>query len=109
METRHALIAKRVLALRKEQGLNQTELAKKAGVSQQSVSTLEGQKTESVRLLTIYRIAEALGVCGVCLQCEDATLDMLKDGSLCRLMHRYCRVSTESRQFIDQVAERETR
>ena len=108
-ETRHSHIAERVRMLREKHGLNQTQLARKAGVSQQSVSSMETENTESVRLITIYKIAEALGVCGVCLQCEDATLEIIEDGSLCRLMHRYCRASPESRDWINQVADRETR
>ena len=108
-ETRHSHIAERVRVLREKHGLNQTQLARKAGVSQLSVSNLETESTESVRLITVYRIAEAHGGCGVCLPCEDAPMEIIEDGSLCRLMHRYCRASPESRDWINQVADRETR
>lgn len=55
-----ALIAK----VREKKGMNQGELAKAAGISQPSLSAIENGETQpnQVKLVTIWKIASALGV-----------------------------------------------
>lgn len=57
-------IAKKIKSLREEQGLNQRELAKKAGVSQKTISNLENTNTstETCNLDKLTAVAEALKV-----------------------------------------------
>jgi len=50
-----------LVALRKESGLSQKELAKRVGTSQQQISRLESPRYEGHSLSMIRRVAEALG------------------------------------------------
>jgi len=50
----------RVKELREEKGLTQEELAKRCGVSRQSISAIEKNKVEQVKSGTLIAIAEAL-------------------------------------------------
>lgn len=50
----------RVKELREAKGLTQEELAKRCGVSRQSISAIEKNKVEQVKSGTLIAIAEAL-------------------------------------------------
>ena len=102
-------MAENLKSLRKCRGLSQTELADKSGVSQPAVSALERGIQAGVKTNTLAAIADVLGVCHVCLQCEDATPDVLLDGSLCEMAHRFCSASPDGRRFLLDAARRETR
>lgn len=52
----------RIKELRKARGLTQTELAERAGVSQQYIARLEKGNVKSPNLLNGLRLAAALGV-----------------------------------------------
>ena len=52
----------RVRELRKEAGLDQQQLADRASVSMQTISNLETGRLRDIKLSTISRLAEALGV-----------------------------------------------
>ena len=54
-------IAIQLAALRKEIGLSQKELAKKAGTTQQQISRLESPSYEGHSLSALRKIAKALG------------------------------------------------
>lgn len=47
--------------IRKEAGLNQTELARKAGVSIEMISGLETGRRTNAKITTLEKIAAALG------------------------------------------------
>ena len=51
----------RVEELRKEKGMTQEELAKKSGISRQSISAIEKNRVKQVKSGTLIAIAEALG------------------------------------------------
>ena len=52
----------RVKALRKEKGWSQVELARKAGVSQPTISLYENEPGAAYRADVLFKIAAALGV-----------------------------------------------
>ena len=54
-------IGKRIVAERKRQGLRQTQLARRMGISQGSLSEIEAGK-RNMKVTTIAAIALALGV-----------------------------------------------
>ena len=105
----HRRMAANLKQLRKRSGLSQTELAERSGVSQPTISALERAAHDGVKTNTLAAIADVLGICPVCLQCEDATPDLLLDGSLCEIQTRFCQATPEGRQFLLQAARRETR
>ena len=55
-------ITLRLQALRERRGLSQAELARRSGVSQATISRIEAGKTRGVDLVTLDRLARALGV-----------------------------------------------
>ena len=54
-------IALQIASLRNEAGMSQTELAKKAGTTQQQISRLESPSYEGHSLSMLRRVAEVLG------------------------------------------------
>jgi len=54
-------LAQRIAELREEKHLNQSELAKKLGVSQQFISQIETGQESNLTLDTIVRLARSLG------------------------------------------------
>jgi putative transcriptional regulator len=54
-------VGKRVRLLREEQGMSQDDLARRAGLSRQTIVDLEGNDDYSPRLETLEKIAGALG------------------------------------------------
>ena len=58
------LVGRNFARLRREKGLTQEDLAVRSGLSQQYLSSLErGRRNPTV--ITLYEIAQALGVCHV--------------------------------------------
>jgi ribosome-binding protein aMBF1 (putative translation factor) len=60
-ESAHARIAVRIAELREQKGLSQAVLARRMRTTQQAVSDIETLKHANVTLLTLERLAEALG------------------------------------------------
>ena len=54
-------IGKRIAELRKEKGMTQTQLAKKCGMAQPNIATIEAGKN-STTIDVLERITKALGV-----------------------------------------------
>lgn len=54
-------LAQKIAELREEKHLNQTELAKKLGVSQQFISQIETGQESNLTLNTLLRLAATLG------------------------------------------------
>jgi ribosome-binding protein aMBF1 (putative translation factor) len=57
----HARLAVRIAELREQQGLSQAALARRLRTTQQAVSDIETLKHPNVTVLTLERLAEALG------------------------------------------------
>lgn len=57
-----ATFAKRVESLRKAAGLNQPQLAKKAGVTKGLIWQIEQGRNQEVKMLQLFKLAAALGV-----------------------------------------------
>lgn len=51
----------RVAEIRKERGMSQDELAKKAGISRPYLSHIETQRQQTISNVVMFKIAEALG------------------------------------------------
>ena len=102
-------MAANIKAIREYRGLTQPQLARLTGVTQPTISAVERAAHKSVKTGTIKAIADALGICHVCVQCEDATPEVLLDGSLCEMTHLFCAASPEGRAFILTAARREAR
>ena len=64
-------LGKRIRDMRKAKGLNQTALAKLAGISQGSISWIEKGETRLLRADTLLALAKALSV----------NVDFLRDGT----------------------------
>ena len=60
-ETAHARLAVRIAELREQKGLSQAALARRLRTTQQAVSDIETLKRANVTLLTLERLAQALG------------------------------------------------
>jgi len=60
-ESAHARLAVSVAQLREQKGLTQADLARRLRTTQQAVSDIETLKHANVTLLTLERLAEALG------------------------------------------------
>lgn len=50
-----------LIALRKERGLTQVQLAERSGLTQSTISKIESGKVSNLELRTLVRIAAALG------------------------------------------------
>lgn len=55
-------LSKRLRELRKEAGLTQEELARKANISVKYLQNLEGSNPKNPSLLTLEKVAKGLGV-----------------------------------------------
>jgi ribosome-binding protein aMBF1 (putative translation factor) len=60
-ESAHARLAIRIAQLREQKGLSQADLARRLHTTQQAVSDIETLKRANVTVLTLERLAEALG------------------------------------------------
>ncbi len=61
VELAKVALAQRIAELREEKHLNQADLAKILGVSQQFISQIETGESNNLTLLTLLRLASALG------------------------------------------------
>ena len=55
-------IAENIKKLKKEQGLSQSDLCKKADLAYHTIAKIESGSTPDPRISTVKKIAEALGV-----------------------------------------------
>ena len=60
-ESAHAHLAIRIAQLRGQKGLSQAALARRLHTTQQAISDIETLKKPNVTVLTLERLAEALG------------------------------------------------
>lgn len=61
IECAKVALAQRIAELREEKHLNQVDLAKMLGVSQQFISQIETGQEKNLTLFTLLRLASALG------------------------------------------------
>lgn len=66
----------KIIALRQERGLNQSELARKAGLSAPTVWALENGETKMPKYETLRDIAAALGVSLPAIMADDQPSDI---------------------------------
>lgn len=90
-------------------GHNQKALGRKSGVGQTTVSNLcNPERGHSPKMATVDAIAEVYGLKGWQLLVPDQPLDVLLSQSLDRVVMSYVQISSDGRQYIEHVAERET-
>lgn len=83
-------------------------LAKKSGVSKRMIQyLLKCEKTATIDL--IDALAQPFGLTGWQLIMPNLSEDLLKDGTLERLVENFSRSSTEGRDYISRVAEQEAK
>lgn len=99
------IIARNVALLRNHRGWSQAELARKAGVSQRTISNMENPDTETTP--TTDRVEKVAEVFGLQLYqlAMPLPLDLLIDiGNLTNLVESYAHSRPEVRPTIEQVA-----
>lgn len=96
------ILAQRIKELRKSKDLNQRELAKRAGVSQKTISNLENLEAfrEAPKLDIVEKVASALGV---------ELWQLFVPPSTGKLVDNYIHASAEGQQSINRVAELEAK
>jgi transcriptional regulator with XRE-family HTH domain len=107
------IISKNVAALREAKQWSQSELAKKAGVSQKVVSNLENADTLGIHptFYTITSIAKALNVSLFVLMLPislEKLLQIQKEPKLDRVIDAYLTLPDEGRVTVDRVLELES-
>lgn len=99
------IIAHNIALLRKHRGWSQAELARRAGVSQRTISNMENPDTETTP--TTDRVEQVAEVFGLQLYqlAMPLPLDLLIDiGNLTSLVDYYAHSRPEIRPTIEQVA-----
>ena len=108
-----AVLASNVKTLRVAKEWNQTELAKKAGLSQKVISNLEraGELRIHPTIETLSSVADALGVPAFILLMpisEPRLVNIMQD-KIIRLIDNYIHASSEGQAMIDRIGELESR
>ena len=87
-------------------GDNQTDLAKRAGVSQKTISNmLNPEDDKSPNLKKVSLVARAYGLQTWHLLYPDAPIDILINTDIEKLVSNYINTDQNSRKAISQVAE----
>jgi transcriptional regulator with XRE-family HTH domain len=108
-----AILARNVKTLRVAKEWNQTELAKKSGLSQKVISNLEraGELRIHPTIETLSSVADALGVPAFILLMpisEPLLVNIMQD-KVSRLIDNYIHASSEGQAMIDRIGELESR
>lgn len=108
-----AILSSNVTTLREARGMNQTQLSKKAEVSQKVISNLERANELRIHptVETLSRVAEALGVPTFILLMplpRDQLLNVMQD-KVSRLIDNYVHASHEGQAAMDRMGELESR
>ena len=88
------------------QNLNISELARRLGVSQQTLYSMVKRDNQKVDFDLMMRICSELGV-PVERMCEDIKLPKLPDDSEWQLISRYRRLPDSSKELVDMVIDHE--
>lgn len=111
METSKYIVAKNILALRKYHEWSQATLAKKAGISQRTVSNIENPPNDpnySPTLDNVEKIASAFGIAQYHIS-MPVRLEVLVDKCIEKTIECYDSAGIEGRENITRVAENEMR
>jgi transcriptional regulator with XRE-family HTH domain len=101
-------LALNVSRLMEHHGLTQEGMAKKAGVSQRSISNLIFiSSPHSPKLKTIEDVAKAFNLQTWHLLLPDAPIDLLLNSSIEKVVSNYASASKEGRDMINRVSDRE--
>lgn len=93
--------SEKIVLLRRAKGLNQAELARKAGIKQPSLWALEHAVTKKPKAETLMRVATALGVPlrEILRPSKKTTVDLLDD-----LQHIFDRLDSGNKQALIAAA-----
>ncbi len=103
------IVAANVARLRKDRGMNQTELGSRAGVGQTTISSIENPEGKSPTLETLSAIAKALQVPEWTLLVDGSALDSTQLKALDHLVHIYADLPAAGKNQVQRVAEAEER
>jgi len=103
------IVAANVARLRKDRGMNQTELGSRAGVGQTTISSIENPDGKSPTLETLSAIAKALQVPEWTLLVDGSALDSTQLKALDHLVHIYADLPAAGKNQVQRVAEAEDR
>jgi len=99
-------VAKNLRRLMEVYNLSQPQVAKKAGVSQRTVSNILNAANEP-GIEKINKIARAFGLQGWQLQMPNIPDDLLSSGVVPKVMDALMKATPEGREMIQRLAERE--
>lgn len=92
----------------REMKISKEKVSKISGVSERSIGyILAGERTPSIK--TAESIAKAFGLEGWHLIMPGLKSDLIKNGTLNKLITNYSRSSGEGKKYIDRVAEQESK
>lgn len=95
-------------ALMKHDDMSLDELSKKSSVSKRMISyILTGERNPTVDIAEA--LASVFGLPGWQLMLPRLPIDLAKNGGLNKLVSNYAMATTEGRQYIDRVAEQESK
>lgn len=103
------IVAANIARLRKDRGMNQTELGSRAGVGQTTISSIENPEGKSPTLETLSAIAKALQVPEWTLLVDGSALDSNQLKALDHLVHIYADLPAAGKNQVQRVAEAEER
>lgn len=103
------IVAANIARLRKDRGMNQTELGSRAGVGQTTISSIENPEGKSPTLETLSAIAKALQVPEWTLLVDGSALDSAQLKALDHLVHIYADLPAAGKNQVQRVAEAEER
>jgi transcriptional regulator with XRE-family HTH domain len=104
------IVADNVHKLMKYYGMKQTALAKRAGISQRTVSNvLNPGSVESITTDTIEKLAKCFKLPPYRLVMPGYSAEELLDKRIEKVIECYTKVSTDGRENIKRIAENEVR
>jgi len=107
MTTPRKTLAENVLKLRQHHGWSQPELARKSGIPQTTISSIE-RAVHNAGVDAIEALAAAFKVPHWMLMMPNVTVDVLLSGSMPKLMEHYAKMDEQGRNLVSMVAERES-
>ena len=104
MNSAREVLARNVKVLRGEAGWNQKELAKRAKMSQKTISNIESPKNvKSPYLHIIEQVAHVFGLEAWQLLIPDLPDELVRNTRLGRLVRAYALLSDDGRGTIDKI------
>ena len=100
------VLARNLRHLMRLQGISETELAKKAKISQKSVNNIVNE-VHSPKLDIVESLAAVFGLNAWHLIMPNLPEDLILSPTISKLFDSYTKATPEGRQLIDMIAERE--